>query len=341
MIVGPVRAGKAARLIYQPSELFGVLTMRHITRPSALSLLVLASLAAAVLTASPRIGAQQAAGGARKKVLFLTYPGVGGPGSHGHPSLVPAEEQAVAYGKAGGFDVTTLKGYEPGVGKQDLTFFTPAYLNQFDGLMMMANGDIGLTTVQKKAIVDFVRNGKAFIGIHCATVMMYDFPEYGEMLGAYYFNSIFTPLLGNNVPLTQRRFGVLKVEDTTHPATRMLGSSWPVVEEFYTFATAPWSASAPELNVSSPGDFKAPMGFSRDRVHVLLSLDTEHTNLDGASPRARVRKGGDYPQSWWRYWGNGRVFYTSLGHLAETFTNDSVFRAHLTGGIRWALGLEN
>ena len=42
------------------------------------------------------------------------------------------------------------------------------------------------------------------------------------------------------------------------------------------------------------------MGFSRDRVHVLLSLDTEHTNLDGASPRARVHKGGDYPQSWWR-----------------------------------------
>jgi hypothetical protein len=170
---------------------------------------------------------------------------------------------------------------------------------------------------------------------------MYDFPEYGEMLGAYYFNSIFTPLLGNNVPLTQRRFGVLKVEDTTHPATRMLGSSWPVVEEFYTFASAPWTASAPELNISSPGDFKAPMGFSRDRVHVLLSLDTEHTNLEGASPRARVRKGGDYPQSWWRYWGNGRVFYTSLGHLAETFTNDSVFRAHLTGGIRWALALEN
>lgn len=83
------------------------------------------------------------------------------------------------------------------------------------------------------------------------------------------------------------------------------------------------------------------MGFSRERVHVLLSLDTERTNLDGASPRARVRKGGDYPQSWWRYWGDGRVFYTSLGHLAETFDNDSVFRAHLTGGIRWALGLEN
>lgn len=310
-------------------------------KPSVIGLFTLSLVVAASSMLSQGVGAQQAAASARKKVLFLTYPGVGAPGSHGHASLPAAEEQAVAYGKAGGFDVTTLKGYEPGVGKQDLSFFTPAYLNQFDGLMIMANGDIGMTAVQKKAIVDFVRSGKAFIGVHCATVMMYDFPEYGEMLGAYYFNSIFTPLLGNDVPVNQRRVSVLKVEDRSHPATRMFTSSWPIAEEFYTFATAPWNAAAPELNLSSPGNFKAPMGFSRERVHVLLSLDSEATNFDGAIPRSRVRKGGDYPQSWWRHWGEGRVFYTSLGHLPETWTNDSAFRAHLTGGIRWALGLEN
>jgi type 1 glutamine amidotransferase len=83
------------------------------------------------------------------------------------------------------------------------------------------------------------------------------------------------------------------------------------------------------------------MGFSRDRVHVLLSLDTERTNLEGLAARAKIQKGGDYPQSWWKDFGKGRVFYTSLGHLPETWTHDSAFRAHLTGGIRWALGLEN
>jgi len=313
--------------------------MRHAIKPFTSAALFVLLFIAGVSIA---VQAQQAAAtGAPKKVLFFTYPGVGAPGSHGHPSLVPAEQQAVEFGKSGGFDVTTLKGYEPGVGKQDLSFFTAAYLNGFDGLMMMANGDIGMTPVQKKAIVDFVRSGKAFIGVHCATVMMYDFPEYGEMLGAYYFNSMATPLLGNDVPVNQRRVGVLKVEDTKHPATRMLGQTWPVAEEFYTFATAPWNEKNPEANLSSPGNFKAPMGFSRDRVHVLLSLDTDRTNIEGFAPRANVKKGGDYPQSWWRNWGKGRVFYTSLGHLPETWTNDSAFRAHLTGGIRWALGLEN
>jgi hypothetical protein len=117
--------------------------------------------------------------------------------------------------------------------------------------------------------------------------MMYDFPEYGEMLGAYYFNSMATPLLGNDVPVNQRRVGVLKVEDTQHPATRMLGQNWPIAEEFYTFATAPWNEQSPEANLSSPGNFRAPMGFSRDRVHVLLSLDTDRTNIEGLR-RARM-----------------------------------------------------
>jgi hypothetical protein len=104
--------------------------MRYVTRSSIPRVLALVIVAASV---SRMLAAQEARAGVRKKVLFLTYPGVGAPGSHGHASLPAAEQQAVEYGKTGGFDVTTLKGNEPGVGKQDLTFFTPAYLKQFDG----------------------------------------------------------------------------------------------------------------------------------------------------------------------------------------------------------------
>ncbi len=81
-----------------------------------------------------------------------------------------------------------------------------------------------------------------------------------------------------------------------------------------------------------------PMGFSRDRVHVLLSLDTEKTNITGMTD---VVKGGDYPQAWSRTYGKGRSFYTSLGHRDDIWSNDPVFRAHILGGIRWALQLED
>ena len=80
------------------------------------------------------------------------------------------------------------------------------------------------------------------------------------------------------------------------------------------------------------------MPFSRERVHVLLSLDTERTDLTGLTGMV---KGGDYPQAWTHEVGKGRVFYTTLGHRDDIWTNDAVFRAHVNGGIRWATGLEN
>ena len=55
----------------------------------------------------------------------------------------------------------------------------------------------------------------------------------------------------------------------------------------------------------------------RDRVHVLLSIDTAGTDI---SDLQAVKAGRDYPQAW---------------------SNDPVFRAHILGGIRWALGLDN
>ena len=107
--------------------------------------------------------------------------------------------------------------------------------------------------------------------------------------------------------MARNKIGVLKVEDPAHPATKMIGPSWPLVEEFYQFGTAAWDASTPTEQISQVGRQHIPMALSRDRVHVLLS----------------------------------RSFYTSLGHRDDIWSTDPVFRAHITGGIRWALGIEN
>jgi type 1 glutamine amidotransferase len=264
----------------------------------------------------------------RKTLLFLTHAAL-----YKHPSLAPAEAAVIEYGKAGGFDVTTKEGYKEESAKLDLSFLTPEYLAQFDGLMLMTNGNLPLTDVQKRAIVDYVRNGKALVGVHCASLTLYDYPEFGEVLGGYYRRSI--------IPATRvgQKIGVLKVEDRSHPATRALGASWPVAEEFYQFGTAIWDASRPTEQISQVGRLHIPMAFSRDRVHVLLSLDTEKTDVSDLGPE--VVKGGDYPQAWTRTFGKGRSFYTSLGHREDIWSTDQLFRAHVTGGIRWALGLEN
>ena len=259
--------------------------------------------------------------GEGKSLLFLTHAGY-----YKHASLAAAEEAVIELGTGGGFEVTTLEGYKQSSDALDLSMITAEYLSRFDGLMMMTNGNLPLNDSQKAAIVEFVRGGKAFIGIHCASLTLYDYPEFGEMLGGYFQR-----------PVRQNRIFVLKVEDPKHPATRMLGESWPLLDEFYLFGKAPWSAERPEENVDALFGNRIPVGFSRDRVRVLLSIDTgrsDLTGLEGMTP------GGDYPQAWCRNYGAGRSFYTALGHRIEIWRSDPVFRAHILGGIRWALGLE-
>lgn len=256
-----------------------------------------------------------------KKLLFLTHAAL-----YKHTSLGPAEKAVSELGQQGGFEVTTVEGYKQDADKLDFSFLTPNYLAEFDGLMLMTNGNLPLTDAQKRGLIEFVRNGKALIGAHCASLTLYNYSVFGEMLGGYFRRS------GR-----QNRVVVLKVEDQKHPATRMLGSSWPLVDEFYLFGTAPWDASRPNENVDVLFGNRIPVGFSRDRVHVLLSIDSAASDLAGQPDMVR---GGDYPQAWWRHFGTGRTFYTSLGHRDDIWSHDPVFRAHILGGIRWALRLE-
>ena len=95
-------------------------------------------------------------------------------------------------------------------------------------------------------------------------------------------------------------------QDPSHPATRNFGESFWVHDEIYIL-----------------------QNFHRERVHGLLTQD-KHPNT--GMP-------GDYPVSWCKEFGKGRVFYTSLGHREDVWENQS-YQKHITGGIRWALGLE-
>src|SRR5579862_4289554 len=151
-----------------------ILRMRHVIRTS----LLLAAISSAL------VQGQADSNQPRKKLLFLTYAGL-----YKHTSLGPAELAVTDLGKKNGFDVTTLAGYKLEKEQIDLAYLTPEYLNQFDGLMLFTNGNLPLTDAQKKALLDFVRSGKGFIGAHCAALTLYNYPDFGDMLGGYFRRS--------------------------------------------------------------------------------------------------------------------------------------------------------
>jgi len=176
---------------------------------------------------------------------------------------------------------------------------TASALKKYDAVVFNnTSGELPLP--DRKAFLDFVRNGKAFVGIHAATDSFRDqgdkpgWKEYINMVGAQFV----THGAQSDVSCI--------VEDRNHPATRHLPATWTVREEVYQFKD-----------------------FSRDRMRGLLSLD-KHPN---------TQEPGDFPIAWCRNEGRGRVFYTALGHR-EDLMEGELYRKHLEGGILWALGLE-
>jgi type 1 glutamine amidotransferase len=149
----------------------------------------------------------------------------------------------------------------------------------------------------KNSILEFVRNGKGIVGIHAATAAFQNWPEYGQMMGGYYNTHIFQDV-------------AVKLDDPQHPVNACFkGKPFQINDEIYIF--------------------REP--YSRDNLHVLLSLDLDRM----ADPGKRPDK--DYAISWVRQYGQGRVFYTTLGHAAETYWNP-LFLQHLLAGIQFAMG---
>jgi len=112
---------------------------------------------------------------APKKVLVLTHAAL-----TKHASIAVAEKALPELARIGGFEVTIHSDGRNAVGapsreevaRMDFSFLTPSYLAQFDGLLMFTNGNLPITLDQKRSLVDFVRNGKGIVGVHCATVSM-------------------------------------------------------------------------------------------------------------------------------------------------------------------------
>jgi len=59
--------------------------------------------------------------------------------------------------------------------------------------------------------------------------------------------------------------------------------------------------------------------------------------MDVNGRRAKQYMGPNYPSTWARMQGKGRVFYTSLGHREDVWMSDQ-FKMIAMAGLAWASG---
>ncbi|KAJ3716004.1 class I glutamine amidotransferase-like protein [Lentinula raphanica] len=189
---------------------------------------------------------------------------------------------------------------------EDKSQFTDQNLAQYDALLFLDNTGEVLDDGGKTAFQNYLNLGGNFVGIHAASDCLRNTTFYGHEVGAFFD---YHPALQN---------ATVDVIDASHPSTSMLPAQWHVQDEMYNFKSDPRAIGAT----------------------VILSAN-ESSYVDTGT---RQDQGTPHPTAWFQERGAGvdgngtagRSFYTSLGHLNETWQDD-LFLAHVFGGITWAL----
>jgi len=242
-----------------------------------------------------------------RRLLVVTLNVRDGKVMNGHPSIPPANYAIELMGKTTGAFETVIS--------NDMEMFRPERIKQFDAICF--NNTVGVLFDDpelRQSLLDFVRNGGGFVGIHAAAATFVQYPKYdqwpafGEMLGAYE---------DGGHPWGPDETITIKIEDPSHPLNAAFGGArFEISDEVFQFRH----------------------GYSRDELRILLAIDTDKTDM---GPSRRIlperRRDKDLAMSWVRRYGDGRVFYTSFGHNKDIFWNGPLLK-HILDGIQFALG---
>jgi type 1 glutamine amidotransferase len=191
--------------------------------------------------------------------------------------------------------------FEP-VFSNDLNNLKYPKIKEFDAIFLnSAGGMIFVAPEIRESLLRYVREGGGLAGIHAASYASLEWPEFTDLIGA-----------GDGPHHVEKV--TLKVDDPASPLTAMLGGrDFVWVDEFYHFP---------------------PTGpYSRDKLHILFSIDAAKTDLTAW----QVRPDNDYGMSWIKNYGRGRVFFCALGHTPLLFLTPAMSE-HILAGIQFALG---
>lgn len=169
----------------------------------------------------------------------------------------------------------------------------------------------------KQAFLDAVQNGAVgFVGVHAASDTFHPPRDVNAQQSA-------------DAASQEARAG------QSDPYLRMLGGEFFSHGRIQTANLITHDAKFPGVKTPAPANIKEEWyslkNFTTD-MHVIHTVDT-------AGMTGEQYQRPPYPVTWARRQGKGRVFYTAMGHLPETWENE-FFLDLIAGGISWAMGHE-
>ncbi len=187
----------------------------------------------------------------------------------------------------------------------DLSALSDTGLNAFDAICFNNTTHLKPNEKQRAALMRFIRGGKGIVGIHAGCDNFNEWPEGMHLMGNRF----------SGHPWGAGGTWSVKVDDPTHALTR------PFVHRTFTIKDEIYRVTLPY--------------YGRDKMRVLLSLDMSDPATKGAKG---VRPSdADTGISWVKRVGQGRLFYSCLGHNTHITWNKPVLE-HYLAGIQFALG---
>lgn len=236
----------------------------------------------------------------RKLLIFILNVGYGG-----HGSIPTANTAFTLMGERTGAFETVVS--------NDPSVFEPENLKQFDAVFLNNTvGNLFEDPGLRQSLLEFVYGGGGLLGVHGTSVAFTrwpgaheDWPEFGIMLGARG---------ANHRDSNEHVF--IKLDDPDHPVNQPFGGKdFEYRDEFF--------------RVHEP--------YSRNRVRVLLSIDTDKTKFQGQPRGNCFREDNDYALAWVRHYGRGRVFYSTIAHNPYVFWDSKMLQFYLAA-TQFALG---
>jgi type 1 glutamine amidotransferase len=264
--------------------------------------------AAAWLGAPSLARAMAAPKGPTKKVLFFTK------SSGFQHSVIAQKGDSPSHATKILTELCKDQGFEV-VATKDGRLFEPDQIGQWDVFVFETTGDLTVPGEHKeppisadgeKAFYEAIRAGKGFMGMHCATDT---FGHHGRRnKGA---DDPYIQMIGGEFIIHgDQQDSKIAIADPEFPGVAAgfgkEGKSFTIKDEWYALKHMP------------------------DDLHVIMYQVTE-------GMKGKMYQRPNFPITWARAYGKGRVFYTSMGHREEVWS-EPMYQALLLGALSWTSG---
>jgi type 1 glutamine amidotransferase len=181
-------------------------------------------------------------------------------------------------------------------------------IKEYDGIFLNSIvGEFAADPAVRDSLARYVREGGGLGGVHGTPWASRNWDEFAEMIGS------------QSAPHRIEQ-GVMTVYDPSSSIMKPFGGKdLHFREEYYRF------------------EHEGRGRLRWDKVRVLMTVALDDPKIEPRPWTGYKRPDTIYPVTWIRSYGKGRVFYSSLGHMAETFTTPEIV-GHFLAGVQFLLG---